>query len=244
MIGCYRFSLAYARLRGSDLPGQKREAIFRMKNTFITETVTFTTSRNHSLFCFSLLMLCSLLPLQGCGDGFRGSESALPPDVERVFIPIVTNKSTQAGVDTLLTEALRDEFDRYGTITVVDRRSQADAVLDATITSITRERGPTTSNTDTALLLFTVMTLQAELRKKTGALLWKNDRMRVSKAFGAEGGVVVTSSADFASGNIGSSDFENLDDREVSRGQEQQALEDLSEQVARQIYAGAVLPEF
>ncbi|MCB0330124.1 MAG: hypothetical protein KDD70_10680 [Bdellovibrionales bacterium] len=208
-----------------------------MENTNITKSVISTTKA---------ILLMALLPffLVGCGYGFRGSESALPPDVERVFIPVVTNESTEAGIDLLVTEALRDEFDRYGTLTVVDKRSDADAVLTATIKSITRERGATTSNTDTALQLFTVMTLEAELRKRSGALLWKNDRMRVSKVFGAQGGVVVTSSADFAAGNIGSSDVSNLSDREVSRGQELQALEDLSEQVAEQIYSGAVLPEF
>ncbi|MCI5064303.1 LPS assembly lipoprotein LptE [bacterium] len=192
----------------------------------------------------SLGLVLFFLFAGGCGYGFRGSESALPPDVKRVFIPVVVNESTEAGIDVLLTEALRDEFERYGVLSVVDKRSDADAVLDATITSIRRERGATSSNTDTALQMFTVMSLQAELRKRSGALLWKNNRMRVSKSFGAEGGVVVTSSADFAGGNLGSSDFSNLDDREVSRGQEQQALEDLSEQVAQQIYAGAVLPDF
>lgn len=215
-----------------------------MKNTFITKTVTFITKPALLRFGGFSGLLCLILMLSGCGYGFRGSESALPPDVERIFIPLVTNESTEAGVDLMLTEALRDEFERYGVLTVVDRRGQADAILEATIKSIDQERGATSSNTDTALQLYTVMTLRAQLRKKTGALLWKDDRIRVSKEFGAEGGAVVTTSADFASGDIGSTDFSNLDNREVSRGQEQQALEDLSEQVAQQIYSGAVLPEF
>ncbi len=182
--------------------------------------------------------------LTGCGYGFRGSESALPPDVERIHIPMVTNQSTEAGVDILVTEALRDEFDRYGTLTVVDKQSQADAVLDTTIVSIKRERGATSSSTDTDLQLQTVMTLSAELRKRNGALLWRNENIKASKVFGAESGVVVASSADFAGGSLSSGDLANLDDREVSRGQEQQALEDLSEQVASQIYSAAVIPEF
>ncbi|MCB0320003.1 MAG: LptE family protein [Bdellovibrionales bacterium] len=197
-------------------------------------------------FVFPLLCLLAVTTggLVGCGYGFRGSESALPPDVERVYIPMAINQSTEAGVDLLLTEALRDEFERYGTLTVVDSSNQADAILDTTIVSIKRERGATASRTDTALQQYTVMTLSAVLRKTTGALLWRNERMKVSKVFGAEGGVVVTSSADFASGNLASGDLANLDSREVSRGQEQQALEDLSAQVAQQIYSAAVIPEF
>ncbi|MGA1191312.1 MAG: LPS assembly lipoprotein LptE [Bdellovibrionota bacterium] len=182
--------------------------------------------------------------ISGCGYQFRGSESALPPDVRTVYIPRVTNESTEAQVDTLLTEALRDEFERYGVLTVVERASEADATLDATIRSVVQERGATTSNTDIALQMFTVMTVQSELRRRNGALLWKGDNIRVSQSFGAQSGVVVTSSADFASGTMGSSDFSNLSDREVSRGQEQQALEDLTVEVAQRIYSESVIPEF
>lgn len=182
--------------------------------------------------------------ISGCGYQFRGSESALPPDVRTVYIPRVTNESTEAQVDTLLTEALRDEFERYGVLTVVERASEADATLDATIRSVVQERGATTSNTDIALQMFTVMTVQSELRRRNGALLWKGDNIRVSQSFGAQSGVVVTSSADFASGTMGSSDFSNLSDREVSRGQEQQALENLTAEVAQRIYSESVIPEF
>lgn len=180
----------------------------------------------------------------GCGYQFRGSESALPPDIRTVYIPRVSNQSTEAQVDNLLTEALRDEFERYGVLTVVDRASEADATLDTTISSVFQERGATTSNTDIALQMFTVMTVESELRRRNGVLLWRTGNLRVSKAFGAQSGVVVTSSADFAGGSMGTSDFSNLSDREVSRGQEQQALEDLTSTVAQRIYSEAVLPEF
>jgi hypothetical protein len=201
-------------------------------------------NKTFKYFLIILLVFNSLLSLVGCGYAFRGSESALPPDVTTVFIPVVRNQSTEAGIDLLLTEALRDEFERYGALRVVDSESQADAILETTIISIKQERGATSSRTDTALQMFTVMNLSSELRRTTGALLWRDNRMQVQQSFGTEGGAVVATSADFASGNIGSTDLASLDAREVSRSQEQQALEDLSEQVARRIYAGAVLPEF
>lgn len=192
----------------------------------------------------AFFMVFAAVLTSGCGYQFRGSESALPPDVRTVYIPRVTNESTEAQVDTLLTEALSDEFERYGVLTVVERASEADATLDVTIRSVVQERGATTSNTDIALQMFTVMTVQAELRRRNGALLWKGDNIRVSQSFGAQSGVVVTSSADFASGTMGSADFSNLSDREVSRGQEQQALENLSIEVAQRIYSESVIPEF
>lgn len=182
--------------------------------------------------------------LVGCGYGFRGSESALPPDVTAVYIPLMKNLSTEPGLEITLTEALRDEFERYGVLTVVERRNEADAILQGTILSVKQETSTTTSNTDTALQLATVLRISAELRRTTGELLWQNENLSASKIFGAESGVVVTSSADFAAGNLGASDLANLDAREVSRGQQQQALEDLTEDVAEKIYTVAVLPDF
>ncbi len=194
---------------------------------------------------FRLFLILSLtLYVTGCGYGFRGSESALPPDVTKVYVSKAQNNTAQAGVDRLVTEALRDEFERYGTLTVVESRSEADAELRSKIVTIKRETRTVTSGTDTALQLATVMTVAADLRRTTGPLLWKNENMEVMKIFGAESGVVVTSSPEFASGNLGSSDLANLDSVEVTRGQEKQALEDLSEILAQRVYAAAVLPEF
>lgn len=144
----------------------------------------------------------------------------------------------------MLTEALRDEFERYGVLTVVEGNEQADAVLRSKITSVKRETRTVTSNTDTALQLTTVMRVAAELKRKNGTSLWRNKAVVVSKAFGTDQSAVVTTSAEFAGGSIGSSTLSSLDNRELSRGQEQQAFEDLSEQVARRIYSEAVLPEF
>lgn len=233
--------------------GTNYMATFRGKTTFMTLFVMNKTNRSNSrtsfvtkfllLVPFNILILSSLI-LSGCGYSFRGSESALPPDVKKINIPIVKNQSPEAGLDQLLTEALRDEFERYGALTVVDNSGEADATLETTIVSLTQERGATSSNTDTALQMYAVMVITAELRRSNGALLWKSERLRVQRVFGAESGVVVASSAEFAGGNISSGDLANLDAREVSRGQEQQAFEDLSEQVARTIYSSAVLPEF
>ncbi|MCB0351979.1 MAG: hypothetical protein KDD64_00590 [Bdellovibrionales bacterium] len=193
---------------------------------------------------FQILLLFVVLSLEGCGYTFRGGESVLPPDVKRVYIPRTENITSEQGLELVLTEALRDEFERYGVLTVVEGNEQADAVLRSKITSVKRETRTVTSNTDTALQLTTVMRVAAELKRKNGTSLWRNKAVVVSKAFGTDQSAVVTTSAEFAGGSIGSSTLSSLDNRELSRGQEQQAFEDLSEQVARRIYSEAVLPEF
>lgn len=55
---------------------------------------------------------------------------------------------------------------------------------------------------------------------------------------------MVTTSADFAQSSISAQDLSSLSDRELFRGQEQGALEELAEQAAQQIYEEAVIPDF
>jgi len=195
----------------------------------------------HRLLCFSLILL---LTSTACGYNFRGSESILPPDIKTIFIPVVENNTPQQGLSILLTEALRDEFEKYGAVSISDTMAGSDAVLSARIIDVRRETETVTSGSDSALQLATIMSLSAELRRDTGIVLWRNPMMHVSKTFGAEGDVIVTSSPEFAGGGLSSGDLAGLDSLEVSRGQEQQALEDIVEEVARRVYEEAVLPDF
>jgi outer membrane lipopolysaccharide assembly protein LptE/RlpB len=191
-----------------------------------------------------LFVIVALSVLCACGYTFKGSGSALPPDVVKINIPLAENNTVESGLGLVVTEALRDRFDRFGVITVVDSESEADAVLRAKVLKLQRESQTSTSQTDTVLQARTVLVMAAELRRITGPLLWSNPNLLVSKAFGTSSSVVVTSSADFAGGNLSASDLSALDTRELSRGEEKKALEDLAEEVARRVYDEAVAPEF
>jgi len=191
-----------------------------------------------------IALILLVLALTSCGYSFRGSESVLPPDIKVVYLPVVENSSPQQGLSILLTESLRDEFERYGAVSISDTLAGSDAVLSARIIDVRRETETVTSGTDTALQLATIISISAELRRDSGILLWSNPLMIISKSFGAESDVVITSSPEFAGGGLGSGDLAGLDSLEVSRGQEQQALEDIVEEVARRVYEEAVLPDF
>ena len=182
--------------------------------------------------------------LWGCGYAFEGSGSVLPADVKRVYIPRVENNSTKTFLTSVLTEALQERFERYGVLTVVDNLGEADALLHARVNSVKRETRSVTTGTDTALQYDLVINSSAELRRVSGGVLWRESGMRVARSFGTTGAGVVTSSADFAGGSLGSGDLGALDDREVSRGQEQESLIDLAEELAKKIYAQAVAPDF
>lgn len=190
------------------------------------------------------VFLVLLTAVSGCGYAFKGSGSALPPDIKRVHIPLAENNTPEAGLSLTVTEALRDRFERYGVLTIVDSTAEADAILRSRILRIQRETQTTTSSSDVALQERTVLVLALELRRLTGQILWSNPNLVVSQAFGTSSEVVVTSSPDFAQGNLSAADLSSLNTREISRGQEREALENLAEEAARRVYDEAVAPEF
>lgn len=182
--------------------------------------------------------------LVGCGYTFQGSGSILPEDVKQLYIPAVINNSTESSLTQLLTDALQDQFERYGAVQVQDTNVGADAVLEVRIMQVRQGTRTSTAATDTALTLDTELTLFAELRRITGQVLWRNPSLTASTAFGTSRSAVVTSTAGFATGTLGSSDLAGLNERELARGQEQEALAQLCEQAAMNIYDSSVAPDF
>jgi hypothetical protein len=164
--------------------------------------------------------------------------------VKAIFIPKVQNNSTELGLSDIVTEALREQFESYGVVSVVDRQSLADAVLNVKILNVTRTTRTVLGANDTATQMETTMVLEGELRRTTGPLLWKNSMIRVAKGVGTDRSSVVTSSAAFASGSISSTDLQSLSSREITRSQENEILPNLAAEAARTIYDGSVAPDF
>jgi putative AlgH/UPF0301 family transcriptional regulator len=143
-----------------------------------------------------------------------------------------------------VTEALREEFDSYGTVSVVEKQGAADAVLKVVINEVKNTTSTVDPTTNTALQMDTTMIIGGELRRTTGQVLWRENNMKVSKGYAANQNVVVTTSPDFASGSISSSDLASLSSRDISRGQEAQALNNLASEAARMVYDKSVAPDF
>ena len=192
----------------------------------------------------SISICLLLLNIISCGYTFQGSGSVLPAVIKTVYIEDVKNNTTESGLGNILTESLKDRFDRYGTLRVVTKLEEADSILRTTILSVERDTSTVTASTDVALQLETVMKVSSELKTKTGQLLWTTPIMRISRIFGTASDAVVTSSAGFASSGLNQSDLANLNQREIARGQEGEVLEDMCEELAKKIYESAVLPEF
>ncbi len=182
--------------------------------------------------------------LSGCGYRLQGSGSVLPNDVKSISIKPVVNNTTFSGLGPKFTEKLRSRFERYGVVKIVDSDQPADADLIAKIVSLdTRNRDVQgTSNVQVEQDL--LITVAAELRKKNGQILYKNNAITANESFGTVSSNVVTSSASFATGNLGAGTLSNLTDREIARGQAAETVETLMEEAARKLYLSAVASDF
>lgn len=195
----------------------------------------------HALALITSLLL---LNIAGCGYSFQGSGSILPQDVKTVAIPIAENDTTSPALGQRFTEALRSRFDRYGVVRVIESEGEADAVLDAKILKLENKIRETTSKTDIALESSLVMTVSAELRRRNGQILYRNANLSASDTIAGVGDVVVTSSSGFAQSGIDSGTLGSLGAREVQRGQQSEALENLLDEAAQKIYLEAVAADF
>lgn len=191
-----------------------------------------------------IAVICIALMGTGCGYTLRGSGSVLPADVKNIYIPRVENGSTELGLADVVTDALRDEFDSYGTVSVVEKQGEADAILKVRIIDVKNTTSTVNAATNTSLQMDTTMFLGGELRRTTGQILWRENNLKVTKEYAANQSVVVTTSPDFASGSISASDLASLSSRDIARGQEAQALNDLASNAARMIYDKSVAPDF
>lgn len=189
-------------------------------------------------------LLLWVVLLGGCGYVLQGGGTALPLDVRRIYIPVVENNSSQPGLTMVMTEALRDRFERFGAVTVVDSLGAADAVLRSKIVEVTQASRTSSSRSDNVVQYDTTVTVAAELVRVGGQLLWSNPRILVSGASAAAQGGIVTSSSAFASTGLTQADLRSLGSREISRSSQQQLFELMGEEIARRIYDEAVAPDF
>ena len=125
----------------------------------------------------SLCGLCLWLSLAsaGCGYALAGRGSFLPTDIRVVGIPPLVNRTTFFDVEQILTEKIRNEFIGRGKYRVVPEAADADAVLNAEITSITLSPVAFTSAQLASRYQF-VLTMKVDFTdNRVNKSLWAND---------------------------------------------------------------------
>ena len=89
-----------------------------------------------SYFLYEKIIILILLFILfwGCGYQLAGKETHLPPGVNSVAIPTLSNKTLEPGIETHFTQAFLKEFILDRRVKVVDRK-EADSILEGTIKS-------------------------------------------------------------------------------------------------------------
>lgn len=76
------------------------------------------------------ISLClSVWFMSGCGYHLPGRGNAIPEDVQKIFIALLDNRTTQPFIENILTSEVRDQFTRRPGFEVVSERNKADAVI-------------------------------------------------------------------------------------------------------------------
>ena len=130
----------------------------------------------------AIVLFSVLLSLTACGYRFTGG-GYFPADVQRIFITIFDNKTSEIGVENALATAVTREFTtRANASAVAASRSSADAVLSGAITSIRIAPIARSSETvsDEARL---VITVNARLTANGGGEIWATNAVTATETY-------------------------------------------------------------
>ena len=86
--------------------------------------------KNNSLLSLGLTCIAALLMTTGCAGYKLGSN--LPPGITSINIPVFINDAKEPGLESILTSATIQEFQKDGSLRVV-ARDQASCVMEVTI---------------------------------------------------------------------------------------------------------------
>lgn len=119
------------------------------------------------------LLALLLVVTAGCGYHFPGRGNTLPADVHSVKIPLFKNLTARPFLENTLTNDVLRRFARIRGIKVV--KSQADAVLEGTVTSYGST--PITYGVNDQITAYrATVGIRATLKRAdTGRILWQGD---------------------------------------------------------------------
>ena len=179
--------------------------------------------------------LLAVLALAACGYHLSGTGTTVPESARTIRVALFTNHTRETGLEVRLHRAVEDEFRRQGTLRIVTE-DDADLVLSGDIRRFTSV--PVAfSATDEAVQYQGIMQVSLRLtERESGHLLFENKLLQESQDFGAESGVVVSSSPHFQRGTINARDLPDLPNVQFGEARRREAQNDLIELLARDIY--------
>lgn len=149
----------------------------------------------------------------GCGYALAGRGSALPPHIRVIGVPLFRNATPVFDLDRKITERVRTELLGRGKYRVEPRATGVDAVVEATITSLTLTPATFDANRQASRYFVTITASVSFKDLKTGKEIWANpglsfrDEYPITNAssatdatafFGQETNAVTRLASDFA----------------------------------------------
>lgn len=185
----------------------------------------------------SLLQAAMLsMLLSACGYQWVGQSSLLPKDAKTVYVEPFINRSRDVGMEKELTSALRGEFYRRGQLRVVDLSEQADIVLSGVVRSIDTSVA-SVNRRDEVLQYESVLILDATLRRREpNEILWRGQGLRLTELHGGSRAAVVTTSSEFRTSTLNSSDVRRMTDIQLTEGERKDVRNRLMERFAKELH--------
>ncbi len=183
-----------------------------------------------------LAVVAAGLLLGGCGYQFVGESSFLPKDVHTIYVEPFINRTRDVGIEKELTTALRGEFYRKRQLRVVDQAEQADAILSGVVRSFENTIAAV-NRRDEVLQYESVLILDVTLRRRDpNEILWRGPSIRLSEIYNGSRASVVTTSSDFKTGTLNTTDVRRMTDVQLSESQNRDIRDSIMERFARELH--------
>lgn len=157
------------------------------------------------------LLLVILFLLTGCGYHLSGRGNNLPPEVQTLYIELFANRTAEPYLENRIADLVTDEFARNRDLALREDKEQADAVLSGAISTYTTVPISYDSN-DEITEYRSALTIAATLRRTSdGKVLWKGDLSW-------------------------DEEYPSSDDKAVQEDNEAEAILQISERLAEELY--------
>ena len=120
--------------------------------------------------------ILALLASFGCNYHFAGTGGQAPGDVQSVAVNVLRNNTAEIGIETIFTNAIRNEFIRWKRLEVKPA-NEAEAVLSGSVARIKTQRASHLTRTRTFETRVTVTLSLALTRADTDEVLWQNKKL-------------------------------------------------------------------
>ena len=143
--------------------------------------------KGHFLFSLIFLLLAGI----GCGYRLAGEGGGPPSEIRSIAVPTFNNETYEAGIETIVTNALLRELIKDRRLKVVGQ-DEADAIMEGTVTSFTTS-SVAYDPTGVVLEYRTWVTLDVTVRRnRKGEILWSQRGLLESSVYRVSSEVLLT----------------------------------------------------